>query len=119
MTDRRRLIVDTDGGIDDAAALWWCITHPSLEVVGVTTVWGNVGARLATDNVLRILEAAGLGDVPVALGEQGPIGAAPQLGSASWIHGDDGLGNTHRPASLLYEYSAIPVEYFNQSLCKT
>jgi inosine-uridine nucleoside N-ribohydrolase len=101
MTNRRRLIVDTDGGIDDAAALWWCLTHPSLEVVGVTTVWGNVGSRLATDNVLRILEAAGRNDVPVALGEDGPIGAAPALGSAAWIHGDDGLGNTNRaPASL-------------------
>ncbi|MEY2450923.1 MAG: hypothetical protein QOD92_497 [Acidimicrobiaceae bacterium] len=91
------MIVDTDGGVDDAVALWWAVTDPTLDVLAVTTVWGNVSLGIATDSVLRVLESAGRPDIPVAIGEAGPIGPAPELRPATFIHGDDGLGNTNRP----------------------
>jgi purine nucleosidase len=94
---RRPVIIDTDGGVDDAVALWWALTDPTLDVVAITTVWGNVPIDIATKSVLRVAEATGRHDVPVAVGETAAFGPAPELRPATFIHGDDGLGNTHRP----------------------
>jgi purine nucleosidase len=91
------VIIDTDGGVDDAAALWWALTDPRLDVVAITVVWGNVSLEVATASVLRVLEAAGRTDVPVAVGLGGPIGPAPELRPATFIHGEDGLGDTFLP----------------------
>ena len=88
------MIIDTDCGVDDAAALWWALTDPRLDVLGITVVWGNVSLDVASQAVLHVLDAAGREDVPVALGDAGPIGSAPDLRPATFIHGDDGLGNT-------------------------
>jgi purine nucleosidase len=89
----RPVIIDTDGGVDDACALWWALTDPALDVVAITVVWGNVAVDVAAASVLRVVAAAGRTDVPVAIGAIGPIGRAPDLRPASFIHGDDGLGN--------------------------
>jgi purine nucleosidase len=92
-----RVVVDTDGGIDDAAALWYLLTHPHVEVVGVTVVHGNVPLAVAGASVCRVLAAAGRPGVPVALGAADAMGPTPDLRPATFIHGDDGLGNTNRP----------------------
>jgi purine nucleosidase len=89
----RPVIIDTDGGVDDAVALWWALTDPALDVVAITIVWGNVDVSTAAASVLRVLHAAGRGDVPVALGARSPLLPAPDLRPATFIHGDDGLGN--------------------------
>ncbi len=90
----RAVIIDTDGGIDDAAAIWWALTDPRIDLIAVTTVRGVVTAREAARNVLLILEAAGQPDIPVAVGADDRVGAAPDMRSAAFIHGEDGLGNT-------------------------
>ncbi len=92
-----RVIIDSDGGIDDAVALWWAVTNPAIEIVGISTVWGNVNVDLATENILRVLEAAGRPDVPVAVGAPAAVGPAPITRPADFVHGTDGLGNTGRP----------------------
>jgi purine nucleosidase len=89
----RPVIVDTDGGVDDAVALWWALTEPAIDVRAITVVWGSVDVDVAASAVLRVVHAAGRSDVPVALGEAGPIAPAPDLRPATFIHGDDGLGN--------------------------
>lgn len=93
MTPPRPVVIDTDGGVDDAAALWWALTDDRIDVRAITVVWGNVDLETAADVVLHVLEASGRQDVPVALGEAGPVGPAPDLRPASFIHGEDGLGN--------------------------
>lgn len=93
----RPVVLDTDGGVDDAVALWWALTDPTLDVRAVTVVWGSVALEIAVASVLRVVHAAGRHDVPVAIGEPGPIGAAPDLRPATFIHGDDGLGNAAGP----------------------
>lgn len=93
----RPVIIDTDGGVDDACALWWALTDPGLDVVAITVVWGNVSLEVAAGAVLRVLAAAGRLDVPVALGAQKAMGPAPELRPAGFIHGDDGLGNLAGP----------------------
>ena len=89
----RPVVIDTDGGVDDAVALWWALTDPALDVVAITVVWGNVDVDIATQSVLRVLHATGRDDVPVAVGAPGPLQPAPDLRPATFIHGDDGLGN--------------------------
>lgn len=93
----RPVIIDTDGGVDDAVALWWALTDPELDVVAVTVVWGNVDVDIAVASVLRVAHAAGRADVPVAAGARGPLLPAPDLRPANFIHGDDGLGNAAGP----------------------
>jgi purine nucleosidase len=93
----RPVIIDTDGGVDDACALWWALGDPSLEVLAVTVCWGNVPVEVAVGSVLRVVAAAGRPEVPVAVGASGPVGAAPQLRRPAFIHGRDGLGDTFGP----------------------
>jgi inosine-uridine nucleoside N-ribohydrolase len=91
------VVIDTDPGVDDAVALWWALTSSAVDVVALTTVHGNVDVDLAAANALRIVHAAGRPDVPVAVGEAGPIGPAPVTGHPLWIHGRDGLGEIDLP----------------------
>ncbi len=93
----RPVIIDTDGGVDDAVALWWALTDPALDVVAITVVWGNVDIDIAVSSVLRVAHAAGRDDVPVSAGARGPLLPAPDLRPATFIHGDDGLGNAAGP----------------------
>ena len=97
------MIVDTDGGVDDATALWWLLQQPSVDILAITIVWGNVDVETASASVCRVLHAAGRSDIPVALGSAGPFRMAPALKPATFIHGDDGLGNTNRvPAPFVH-----------------
>jgi purine nucleosidase len=86
------VVVDTDGGTDDAVALWWLLTHPRIELAAIIVTWGNVDRDAAATNVCRILRAAGRPEVPVALGAAEPIGPTPLPELATFVHGDDGLG---------------------------
>jgi purine nucleosidase len=92
-----KLVIDTDGGVDDAVAIWWAATSPQVELVAISTVHGNVDVSTAADNVCRVLHAAGAPTVPVTLGLVEAIGPVPPLRPADFIHGADGLGNTNRP----------------------
>jgi purine nucleosidase/non-specific riboncleoside hydrolase len=88
-----RLILDTDGGVDDAQALLMLLAAGRVPDA-ITTVFGNVDLESATRNILTVLAVAGA-DVPVHMGAGGPlIGAAV---SAREIHGTDGLGVAPRP----------------------
>ena len=69
-----RVIFDTDPGIgagldaDDPLALMLILASPELELVGVTTVFGNVEIARATESALRVLEATGHSHIPVNMG---------------------------------------------------
>jgi purine nucleosidase len=88
------IVLDTDGGTDDAVALWWALTDPRVELVGILATWGNVDLDVAAATCCRVLNAAGRGDVPVALGEPDALGPAPLTERATFVHGEDGLGGT-------------------------
>lgn len=100
-TDPTPVLFDTDGGVDDASALWYALVAPELDLVGVSTVSGAVSAAIAAGNVARVLEAAGRTDVAFAVGATEPLGPAPALPPGTLMHGDDGLGNTGRPPAAL------------------
>ncbi|TVU04336.1 hypothetical protein EJB05_50102 [Eragrostis curvula] len=90
---RKKLIIDTDPGIDDAMAIFVALRSPELEVLGLTTTFGNVHTALATRNALHLLETVGRTDIPVAEGSHVTIKKATKLRIASSCHGSDGLGN--------------------------
>ena len=91
MTNKHKVIFDTDPGVDDAMALYFALAHPDIEIVGITTVFGNVTVQQATENALYLTRLAGFA-TPVAQGTPVPLSKAP--GSPpGFIHGDDGLGN--------------------------
>ena len=92
----RKIIIDTDPGIDDAMAIFFALRSPELQVIGLTTIFGNVTSELATTNALRLLEIAGRSDIPVARGADDPL-AMPFIGSVPFVHGEDGQGNVHLP----------------------
>ena len=93
-----RIIIDCDPGIDDAAAMFLALASPELEVVAVTTGYGNGPVEVCTANAHRILAAAGRTDIPVYAGTGKPLLRDPNAGWASHIHGDDGLGGPDRPS---------------------
>jgi pyrimidine-specific ribonucleoside hydrolase len=84
------LIIDTDPGIDDAFAIALACASPEVDVIGVTTVFGNVGLANTTRNALRVLALCGREDVPVAAGADRPL-VHPHPHRGRQVHGDDGL----------------------------
>lgn len=92
-----RLILDTDGGVDDAQALLLLIGAGRVPDA-VTTVFGNVDLETATNNVLATLAVGGVPDVPVHKGAVEPL--AQEAIHAREVHGEDGLGGAPRPATL-------------------
>lgn len=93
-----KVLLDVDTGVDDSIALLYALFNPEIEVVGISTVCGNVEAWLAAENTLKILDLAGAPDIPVAVGEEKPS-CRRWEGRVNFIHGDNGLGNTELPAS--------------------
>jgi inosine-uridine nucleoside N-ribohydrolase len=89
------VIVDCDPGHDDVFALWLAAGHPSLELLAVTTVGGNVPLEHTSRNARIALTVAGVTGVPVAAGAEGPLGRV--LATAEWIHGESGLGGPTLP----------------------
>ncbi|MGD9864716.1 MAG: nucleoside hydrolase [Pseudodonghicola sp.] len=83
------VIIDTDPGQDDAFAILLALASPELEVLGLTTVAGNMGLAQTTDNARRIVELAGRGTVPVHAGCARPLLRAPR--PVPEIHGETGI----------------------------
>ncbi|ETY73413.1 inosine-uridine nucleoside N-ribohydrolase [Lactiplantibacillus fabifermentans T30PCM01] len=92
----RNVIIDCDPGIDDSLAILLALNSPELNVVGITTVCGNVPTHLGAANALKILALADRLDIPVVMGANRPL--VVDYTSAQDTHGDDGLGNSNIPA---------------------
>ncbi len=86
----RKLIIDTDTGSDDAVALMMALRDPNVQVLGLTTVSGNVPLELATKNALMTAEVCG-SDVPLYTGADRPL--CRELVTAVNVHGNDGMGD--------------------------
>ena len=97
MAQVKRVIIDADPGIDDAAAMLMALASPRLQVEAITTVFGNASVEQCTRNTLLILEAAGRADIPVYQGVGRTLTYHTPFYSPH-IHGDDGIGNIDAPA---------------------
>ena len=90
-----KLIIDTDPGIDDAMAILYAIAAPEIDLLGLTTVFGNVATPKATRNALYLLEQAGI-EIPVAEGLHRPR-ILPPFPPTSAVHGAEGFGTLAVP----------------------
>ena len=84
-----QLIIDTDPGVDDAIAILMAMAASEIEILGLTTVGGNVPLARATRNALSLLQAASRSDIPVAKGASRPLRG--KFAYAPYFHGPSGL----------------------------
>jgi purine nucleosidase len=103
-------VVDVDTGIDDALALLYACAQPQAQILGVSTVVGNVALAAATRNTRAVLALAGRADIPVWPGAATALAVAVR--DASEIHGRSGLGHAvlpepEEPAQIFHALDAI------------
>jgi inosine-uridine nucleoside N-ribohydrolase len=93
------VLVDCDTGVDDAMALLYLLARDDIDIVGITSVFGNNTAARCAHNTLRVLELVGREDIPVAVGAENPlVGEVTYL--ATSVHGSDGLGDSDLPREV-------------------
>jgi inosine-uridine nucleoside N-ribohydrolase len=93
------VLVDCDTGVDDAMALLYLLARDDIEIVGVTSIFGNNTAQRCAHNTMRVLELMGRQDIPVAVGAEDPlVGEVTYL--ATHVHGADGLGDSGLPVEV-------------------
>lgn len=91
----KKIIFDGDPGVDDTMAIFFALRSPKIDVVGITTVFGNVTTDQATTNALRLIEMAGV-EIPVAHGADHPL-VKERRSPPTFVHGADGLGEVDSP----------------------
>ena len=106
MKEPKRVIIDTDPGIDDALALILALESPELKIEGITTVSGNVPSSMAAKNVLRILQLMDKDLPPVSEGSASPLEKSPVW--AHHVHGEDGLGGLYDKDDNTPKSAAFP-----------
>ena len=97
----QKIILDVDTGIDDALALLYAIAEEELDLVGVTTTYGNIDVNQATKNSLSILDSVEATNVPVYQGSSHSLSSEEYIRReiTTQIHGEDGIGNANIKSS--------------------
>lgn len=109
----KRVVIDTDPGLDDAVAILYALASGHFDVLGMTTVAGNIGLQRTSRNAAGLLAAMGRGDIPLHSGADAPL--LRDAIDAIVIHGDDGL----RGVTLHPPLSPVPsgaVEWLAETL---
>ena len=89
------IILDVDMGVDDALAIILALQSPEVELLGISTVFGNVPLERGTRNALQVLELLGADEIPVYVGADEPLIREPV--HAEEVHGKEGLGDAVLP----------------------
>ncbi|MCK2212638.1 nucleoside hydrolase [Actinomadura sp. ATCC 31491] len=111
----KKVLIDCDPGIDDALALALAAgSRDALDLVGVTTVGGNVDLPLTTANALALREFLELGDLPVTPGSAGAL--LRHTVRAGHIHGESGLGAVVLPAAVRKAAEGHAVDFIIDTL---
>jgi len=111
---RHRVIIDTDPGQDDAFALLLALASPQIEVLGVTTVAGNVPVAQTADNARRIVEMAGYPETKVYAGADRPLLRSPR--PVPEIHGKTGIDGWDWPPARQPPEPRHAVEWLVETL---
>ncbi len=105
----KRIIIDTDPGVDDALTFLLALASPEIQLEGLTITQGNVTVEKGTRNALAVLELLKATDVPVAQGTSLPL-VGPLLAS-DLVHGASGLGNARLPEPTTKPVSRHAIDY--------
>jgi purine nucleosidase len=103
------VILDVDTGIDDALAIAYAVNSPEIELIGLTTCFGNGSIENTTRNTLVVLEHLGK-SVPVYTGADKPLSRSPK-NFPTHVHGEDGLGNRVEKAPVMEAESESAVDF--------
>ena len=95
---KKNVIIDTDPGVDDAAAITLSLYDNVIDIKLITTVSGNLGVDVVTRNILHVLEKFNRTDIPVAVGASKPLFREPK--TATFIHKSAGLGGYIPPEKV-------------------
>jgi purine nucleosidase len=110
------LIIDCDPGVDDAIALFLALASPSLELLAITTVAGNVPIEVTHDNAHRICALVNCPDIPIYAGCPRPMVRSPIF--AADVHGENGLGGVVLPETPIQQRNDHAVDILIQH-CRT
>ena len=91
----KKILIDTDCGIDVAVAIMLALASPEVDIAGITTLAGNVSLPLVNNNVLNLLAYFNREEIPVYAGASGALLEKPLR--AEGIHGKNGLGGVELP----------------------
>ncbi|MCG7504996.1 nucleoside hydrolase [Mesorhizobium retamae] len=116
MPDKRKIIIDTDPGQDDAVAILLALASPELDVLGITAVAGNVPLKLTEKNALKICELAGRRDVKVFSGAIRPL--VRPLVTAEHVHGKTGLDGPDLPEPTMTLREQHAVDFIVETLMR-
>lgn len=120
-TKQVKMILDLDTGVDDAMALAYAVAHPDIELIGVTTVYGNVAQQTSVENTLNLLDLLNQKNVPVYAGANKPTGASSVYVANDIIkniHGNNGVGNVDLPKSTRTVEKEDAVDFIIESAKK-
>lgn len=107
-----KVIFDTDPGVDDAMALLFLHRHPDVDLLGITTVFGNAAIETTTRNALFLKREWSI-PAPVAKGANETFDPSrPHAGWPTFVHGDDGLGNIGVPDDIGIDPDPRPAHQF-------
>lgn len=95
----KKLILDVDTGIDDAIGILLAVKSRQFDLLGITTVNGNVSLDTATRNTCKVLDLLDEQEIPVIKGANAPIFRKSFFEHA--VHGEDGLGGALLNASII------------------
>jgi len=105
----KRIIIDTDPGVDDALAFLLALASPEIKLEALTTTQGNVTLEKATRNALSILELCNASHIPVAAGSKVPL--VQPLRASAIVHGASGIGDAKLPEPISKPIQHHAVDY--------
>jgi len=105
----KRIIIDTDPGVDDAFTFLLALASPEIKLEALTTTQGNVTIDKATRNALSVLELARASHIPVAAGSTFPL--VGPLRVSALVHGESGIGNSRLPEPQTKPVAQHAVDY--------
>lgn len=105
----KRIIIDTDPGVDDALTFLLALASPEIQLDALTTTQGNVTVDKATRNALSVLELGHAGQIPVVRGSELPL--VQPLRASEYVHGESGIGNSKLPEPKAKPIAGHAVDY--------
>jgi len=114
MSEKKKIIIDTDPGQDDAVAIMLAFASPELDILGITAVAGNVPLALTEKNARKICELAGHPEAKVFAGASRPM--VRQLVTAEYVHGKTGLNGPDLPEPTMKLQEQHAVDFIIETL---
>ena len=110
----KRIIIDTDPGVDDSFTFLLALASPEIKLEALTTTQGNVTVDKATRNALSVLELAHASHIPVVQGSTLPL--VQPLRASAHVHGESGIGNSKLAEAQTQPLAGHAVDYLIERL---